>query len=412
MDNGEWRLTAGSAGGVFSYSFPKGMTETAQLRSAFLDAIQKQQQKHKDEPNQKTETEAKEKQDRVLSRSEHLRSEKKNLNKSELRSEQLDWDYNRRTERQETRQQEHVQKTERFRSPEFQRQPALAAPQTLFNRSGNSTPAGGSIEFQSASKTAAVNTAGSAISTGLTGTDAAVNVAPLLVSAETAMLPSQNTAAFIPPNVTEAVSAFTVFSAAGHLRKMPSEEKDKEKSEKKKDKSGSFLSLLQLVEKQPAQTQRKSLTDVFVSNRHETAVKPVEEKDEQTKQKNEPKKEIPFEKLLEPLKQPVPLKETVNTTAAEPQEQTEDRVQFVRRIAAACQSAANQSGTVRMKLDLGILGSITLWTVFKEQKLSVRFETEKEQTRQILSEGIDALRSSLAEQDITLDTVEFKTDTV
>jgi hypothetical protein len=98
------------------------------------------------------------------------------------------------------------------------------------------------------------------------------------------------------------------------------------------------------------------------------------------------------------------------TTDTQTSEQYE-RVMFVKRIAAACQSAAQQSGTVRFRLNIGndetlklVVRSIVQKTGNKKEnsEIAVQFETTSETTAGLLSGSIDSLITTLAEQGTVL----------
>ncbi len=83
-----------------------------------------------------------------------------------------------------------------------------------------------------------------------------------------------------------------------------------------------------------------------------------------------------------------------------------DRVRLVQRVANACQSAANQSGTIRMKLHPEALGSLSLKIQVKNKTFNARIETETESAKTVLLENLDGLRERLAEQGIRLESFE------
>ena len=99
-------------------------------------------------------------------------------------------------------------------------------------------------------------------------------------------------------------------------------------------------------------------------------------------------------KVFEPYKGTLPIE--VESDQAE-------RVRFVQRVVAACQSAANRNGTVRIKLHPESLGSLTIRVTAKKGKLSVHFETETDDAKRLLLDGIDDLRASLREMKYELE---------
>lgn len=89
------------------------------------------------------------------------------------------------------------------------------------------------------------------------------------------------------------------------------------------------------------------------------------------------------------------------------QDEQMDRVRLIQRVAAACQSAANQNGTVRIKLNLDRLGTLTVRITSRENKLSVHFEPTSTVAARLLRDDLESLRSTLLERDLFLESVEI-----
>lgn len=79
-----------------------------------------------------------------------------------------------------------------------------------------------------------------------------------------------------------------------------------------------------------------------------------------------------------------------------------DRVRLVQRVAAACQSAAQRSGTLRIKVHLDDFGSVTVRVSSESGQLAVCFETTSEAAARFLLEDAAALREALARRNIVL----------
>ena len=77
-----------------------------------------------------------------------------------------------------------------------------------------------------------------------------------------------------------------------------------------------------------------------------------------------------------------------------------DRVQFVRRVANAFQTAAARGESIRMRLHPAQLGSLQLELSVRGGVLTARIETESSTARNMLLDNLPALRERLAEQDI------------
>jgi len=72
-----------------------------------------------------------------------------------------------------------------------------------------------------------------------------------------------------------------------------------------------------------------------------------------------------------------------------------DRVRLVQRVANACLFAANQSGTIRIKLHPESLGSVAVKIRTKNKAMNIELETETEAARSLLLENVDDLKKQL-----------------
>ncbi|MDR0338159.1 MAG: flagellar hook-length control protein FliK, partial [Planctomycetaceae bacterium] len=84
-----------------------------------------------------------------------------------------------------------------------------------------------------------------------------------------------------------------------------------------------------------------------------------------------------------------------------------DQLRFIQRVAAACRSAANQHGTIRIKLHLEQLGTLMLRITAKSNKLSIRFEVTSFAAAHLIRNNIDELQTTLTEQNIVLEHTEI-----
>lgn len=101
---------------------------------------------------------------------------------------------------------------------------------------------------------------------------------------------------------------------------------------------------------------------------------------------------------------PIPLTEQEQSTNIDPAE----RIQYLRRIVAACQSAAHRSGQVRIKIDLAELGVLTLRAKSQNNRLSVSFEATSPAAVRFLEKDLPVLKNSLAERNIALGEIEIE----
>ncbi len=75
-----------------------------------------------------------------------------------------------------------------------------------------------------------------------------------------------------------------------------------------------------------------------------------------------------------------------------------DRVRLVQRVASACLSASNQSGTIRIKLHPESLGSVSVKIKTKNKAMNIDLEAETESARAALLENADELKRQLRSQ--------------
>lgn len=85
-----------------------------------------------------------------------------------------------------------------------------------------------------------------------------------------------------------------------------------------------------------------------------------------------------------------------------------ERILYIRRIVAACQSTAHRNGQVRIKIDLAELGVLTLRTKSQNNRLSVSFEATTNAAVRFLNRDLSILKTTLAENDVVLDEVEIR----
>ncbi|MBN1909979.1 MAG: flagellar hook-length control protein FliK [Pirellulales bacterium] len=79
---------------------------------------------------------------------------------------------------------------------------------------------------------------------------------------------------------------------------------------------------------------------------------------------------------------------------------TTDRVRFVQRITRAMNSAAQQDGTMRMRLHPAELGSMRLEITMRNGAMIARIETDTQEARNLLLDNLPALRERLSQQNI------------
>jgi len=83
-----------------------------------------------------------------------------------------------------------------------------------------------------------------------------------------------------------------------------------------------------------------------------------------------------------------------------------NQTQYLNRIAAACEAAAHYA-PVRIKINLDHLGTLTLRFFHKADKLMLRFETPSKESAKFLREQLDGLRTILSKRNIRIADVEI-----
>jgi hypothetical protein len=238
-------------------------------------------------------------------------------------------------------------------------------------------------------------------------------------------------------NALSAVSAMTIFTITGKFGQIKNEDKDEKRNsayEKKKDRK-TAISLFNQIAFETTQNQEqniRSLRDVqqqpdqqpesaenqnfsvqhSKTDGNNTSKEPDEAltdkislKDFLDEKQPAKEQEEPDEAVLELLRR-MSGDFVQRRELSEPAAKQLDRFQWIQRVTAACKSAANQNGTIRFKLNLDRLGTLTLKITSQSNRLSVRFETASDVAAQMIREDLDELKSVLAEQEIVLESVE------
>ena len=242
----------------------------------------------------------------------------------------------------------------------------------------------------------------------------------------------------VPTSLQAAASVLTIFTASGRLGDDNDEEEPKtdepgKKKDKRKQGTAFFGEALSRVFNAEVltplsgslsgqQESRPAVRQIPMRQIHEALERPKDQSQEENtpEQKKNPTKP----EMAELLRQMQPTNDILAEPPTATESQTEEnasehafRIQLIRRITAACQSAAQQSaaqrsGGVRMKLHLDRHGELTLTMSLKQisvsrREMAVRFETESQEIARQLRENLDELRKALAEQGTELREVVF-----
>ncbi|MDR0705261.1 MAG: flagellar hook-length control protein FliK [Planctomycetaceae bacterium] len=389
-------------------------------------------------------------------RRDFTREDKRSLNQSEIQHEQLENDYNRKIEQHENLQTEYREKNERRDSVTEQK---INPPATSFLETISSVPAStatSTIPISSVSATLSAlpelsdrrladslqNSTSVPVTPGmvspsflLAGSNP-ISVALSSAAQSAIQSVSASTASVTPIAALDAVSVMTIFTASGRfgISKEKTEEKNaaerKKEKEKGKEKKGIISLFGQGLNEIPQQILHKnhsnhSLSNIeteFIARRktkqesNETSSHFVKKIAEATGQESEQKLEQDLTQKSEQNENRTKITpenlfqehQLIENSSIQPNEpELSDQLRFIQRVAAACQSAANQHGTIRIKLHLDQLGTLTLRITAKSNKLSVRFEVTTFDAVRLIRNSVNELQTTLAEQNIVLEHTEI-----
>ena len=234
----------------------------------------------------------------------------------------------------------------------------------------------------------------------------------------------------IPQPVLQSVSVMTIFTASGQMsstkesddaRKSPNKTSEKEKT------GTSFSTSASLVEQSPV---RSTLFDVR-EFQPEYSLQPESVSRRMNHRKPEEQDHLPqqekpigttvlhFQNVLADALSAQTQSQDVVPSSEEPESTIEiqvDRVRFVQRIAAACHSAANQNGVIRIKLNPESLGPLTIRLFSpkgsetgsssdirpRQPSYALQMTASNEMTRRLILNQIDELFSALGDRNISL----------
>jgi hypothetical protein len=368
-------------------------------------------------------------------RRDFTKEDQRTLNQSEIRHEQLKDDYVQKTERHENLRTEHQEKTERRDSIT---EPKIIRTETPFFETVSPVPVSSvpisvsnsmlpeSFDIQPAASTpVSAPLAPGAVPPSflIAGSNPIPVTSPQVVQSVTAFPVSA-----VPVAALDAVSVMTIFTASGRfgMTKTETEEKNatekKKEKEKEKEKKGTISLIGQgFFETTQPIVYKNNTNDTAVETEPESNDDLVQKFGDDSEQNIKPKESEPESKKTEPekIKQEenetkIPLEEwlsenkTIEKAVEKPNEpELFDRLRFIQRVTSACRSAANQNGTIRIKLHLDNLGSLTLRMTSKSNKLTVRFEVTSLAAVRLLRDSLNELQSTLAEQNIILEHTEI-----
>ena len=389
-----------------SYGTEKGGTQTNTILEVIRpspsdNSEEKDRNQHRQENQQRT------------GKTDFTQTDRKLLDKSEMRKGEMSADYQSRSERQEVLRNDHREKVERNDIP-------IPATQVTTQLSATQSPAL-FVASPSLSADSAIQSSVPLETSSIPKPDAKIvnaNNQSLPVNVVLPNSPASNgqPTVAMPMNINAPVSMpssvappsvppqfFTVFTPSGRFGQLQEkadenedEDRDEEKDDKKKTPFAVFESIrletTRPVKQNPRHRPKESTTQVQ-RTLGKTHAKPKEVESETSQGIKT------MDELLNASPQSI----------AAPKKGEPDQSQYMKRIAAACEAAA-QYAPIRMKINLEHLGTLSLRFSYKADKLALRFETPSKESAQFLRNHLDGLRTILAKRNVAIADIEIFLD--
>ncbi|MDR2754359.1 MAG: flagellar hook-length control protein FliK [Planctomycetaceae bacterium] len=391
-------------------------------------------------------------------RRDFTKEDKRTLNQLEIRHEQIADDYNRKAEQHDHLQTEYKEKKERR---DFTNNPTINSATISLEKTVSSVPVSTGVSMVPTDSVSATLSVLPELSNQQNTTtlqkSVSVPITPGIIPPSFLVTGSQPVSVTQTPTTTQpftalttssapvvtldAVSVMTIFTASGRfgIRKDETEEKNVIEKKKEKEKkripslfvSGFVEMTPPVVYKNqstytPHDTEPESNNYSVQKINEENSQEPKSESESESELKSESKSESELKSELQselksrqeseldenrtkiPLEQWFSGNQSVEKSFAKPNEsESFDPLRFIQRVAAACRSAANQQGTIRIKLHLDQLGTVTLQITSKLNKMAVRFEVTSFAAARRLRDTLGELHTTLAEQNIILEHTEI-----
>ena len=330
--------------------------------------------------------------------------DRKLLDQSEQRNNELSFDYRDRMDRNESLRSDYQSKIERGELPQptvpintaNQVAPILppvdiARPNVPTQNNAHSPP----------QQNVPVHAGANNPTLATNAPNNTANVAPINV-----FMPGRNTPVSIPSPVTPQTTPaqiVTVFTPLGRFGQPPKKTDDKEdeeesveETEPKKQQPFAVFEAIQAEAMRPIRqhVSRQSKESIPMPERWQ-----IEEQPREQPKAIEPEQSRSTQTLEEFVNSPA---HNVSVQKKGESKQT----QHLNRIAAACE-AASLYAPIRLKLNLDHLGTLTLRFFHKADKLTLRFETPSKESAQFIHNHLGELRSVLSKRNVKIEHLEI-----
>jgi len=342
-------------------------------------------------------------------RSDFANSDRKLLDKSEMRSSEMNSLYHDRIDRNETFRKDHRERIERSEPQQSTVQANTASSVTPaaspldVARHVKSMPQRDHLPSQHNVPTTA-NPNHSSPSTNMsnsTTTIGQVNVP----------MPGGNMPVTMlrPAALPVGLQTFTVFTPSGRFgqtqKKTDEKEDEDEPVEEKETMKHQPFATFEAIRLAPKDVLRQPKEPTIKPELRQVTEKPHEKPKRDTPKEVEPNQFRSIKTLDEFLNTPAQ-----NIAVAKKEEPNQPNpVQYLDRIAKACEAHARHAPT-RIKINLDHLGTLTLRFFHKASKLMLQFETPSEESAQFLCDHLDGLWEILSKRNVKIANIEISLD--
>lgn len=333
-------------------------------------------------------------------------TERKLLDKSEIRKEEMSADYQNRTDRHEMLRNDYQEKIAHSELPPSAVRMDSATPSSAEVQSSEPVPHGNHSpppQQRNVSEKVDTNNPVPAVNVA-TPSGSAISGQPNVV-----MPVSLNTPVSMPTSVASPSAppqTFTVFTPSGRLgqpqekadeNEDEKEDRDEEKEGKKKTPFVAFetirLETTRPIHRTPSRQPKESPSAAQVPRtpgKSHAKLKEVKPESSRSVKTIDDLLHAPIQDIAVPKKGESP----------------PDQAQYIKRIAAACE-ATSQYAPIRLKINLEHLGTLTLRFFYKADRLMLRFDTPSKESAQFLRNNLDGLRAVLAKRNVKIAEMEI-----
>jgi len=349
-------------------------------------------------------------------RNDFTNIDRKQLDRSEIRSSDMNSAYRDRIDRNETLRNDYRERIERSESQQSAVQTSPSSPTTPSASSLDVTRPSEPMQTREHSSPQqnvppVVSTNNQPLSANVPSSVPNIGLANVVMSGGNvpASMPTPIAPQVVPPQ------AFTIFTPSGRFgqtqRKTGNKEHEEEESvEGKEPKKQKPFAEFEAIQAEATRQTRQNLSRQSKELIPQPELQQVAEKPREKSRHEKPREVEPDQS-----RNVKTLEEFLNTPAQNVSVQKRgepdrpNQMQYLNRIAAACE-AASYYAPIRIKINLDHLGTLTLRFFHKADKLMLRFETPSRESAQFLRDHLDGLRTILSKRNVKIADIEILVD--